>query len=65
MGSFERFSEEKFPDKECFYCFVKDGSTGDSGEKLDCQISNEDYLTATKFGINLTWTIWVVLTIII
>ena len=38
MGSFERFSEEKLPDKECFYSFVKDGKTGDTGEILDGQM---------------------------
>ena len=34
MGSFKRFNEEKLPDKECFYSFVKDGKTGENGEKL-------------------------------
>ena len=28
-------SEEKLPDKECFYSSVKDGTTSDDGEKLD------------------------------
>ena len=44
MGSFKRFSEEKLPDKECFYSSVKNGTTGDNGEKLSVLISNEDYL---------------------
>ena len=36
------------PDKQCFYSSVKDGTTGDNGEKLDSHISNEDYLTDKK-----------------
>ena len=38
MDSFKRFGEEKFPDRECFYSSVKDGTTGDNGEKLDGHI---------------------------
>ena len=34
MDSFKRFNEEKLPDRECFYTTVKDGTTGDNGEKL-------------------------------
>ena len=34
MDSFKRFREEKLPDKKCFYSSVKDGTTGDNGEKL-------------------------------
>ena len=34
MDSFERFNEEKLPDKKCFQSSVKDGTTGDNGEKL-------------------------------
>ena len=45
MNNFKRFDEEKLPDKECFYSSVKDGTTIDSGEKLDGHISNKDYLT--------------------
>ena len=45
MHSFKRFSEEKLPDRECFYSSVKDGTTGDNGKKLDSHISDEDYLT--------------------
>ena len=48
MDSFKRFSEEKLPDKECFYSSLKNGTTGDNGEKLDGHISNEDYLTCSK-----------------
>ena len=43
MDNFERFSEEKLPEKEFFYSSVNDGTTGD-GHK-----SNEGYLHATKF----------------
>ena len=48
MNSFERFSEEKLPDKKSFYSFAKDGTTGDDGEKLDGHIGDEDYLTCKK-----------------
>ena len=48
MDSFKRFNEEKLPDKKCFYSSVKDGTTDDNGEKLDCHISDEDYLTCKK-----------------
>ena len=48
MDSFKRFSEEKLPDKKCFYSFVKDGTTGDNGETLDGHINNEDYLKFKK-----------------
>ena len=47
MDSFKRFSEEKLPDKKCFYSSVKDGTNND-GEKLDGHISNEDYLACNK-----------------
>ena len=53
MDNFKRFSEEKFPDKECFYSSVKYGTTGDNGEKLDGHINNEDYLTCNKIQIEL------------
>ena len=48
MDSFKRFSEEKLPDKKCFYSCVKDGTIDDNGEKFDGHISNEDYLTCSK-----------------
>ena len=48
MDSFKRFSEEKLPDKKCFYNCLKNGTTGDDHEKLDCHISNKDYLTCNK-----------------
>ena len=31
-----------------FYSSVKDGTTNDSGEKLESHISNKDYLTCKK-----------------
>ena len=34
MDSFKRFSEEKLPDKECFYSSVKDKTTSGNGKKL-------------------------------
>ena len=48
MGSFKRFGKEKLPDRECFYSSLKDGTTGDNGEKLDGHISDEDYLACKK-----------------
>ena len=48
MDSFERFGEEKLPDKKIFYSSVKDGTTCDNGKKLDGHISNKDYLTCKK-----------------
>ena len=45
MDSFKRFGEEKLPDREYFYIFIKDGTTGDNAKKLDGHISDEDYLT--------------------
>ena len=55
MDSFTRFGEEKLPDRECFYNSVKDGTTDDNGEKLDCHISDKGYLTCKKNGMNLIW----------
>ena len=48
MDSFQRFNEEKLLNKECFYSSVKDRITGNNGDKLDGQISDEDYLTCNK-----------------
>ena len=62
MDSFKRFNEEKLPDKECFYRSVKDG---ENGEKLDGNISDEEYLTCKTFGMYLKWKTWVIITIII
>ena len=49
MDSLKRFSEERLPDKECFYSSVKDGTTSDSDQKLDDLISYKDYLTCQKY----------------
>ena len=48
MDSFKRFNEEKWPDKECFYRFVKNETTDDKGEKLDGHVNDEEYLTCKK-----------------
>ena len=40
--------KEKLPDRECFYSSVKEGTTGDNGEKLDGHMSDKDYLTCNK-----------------
>ena len=48
LDSFKRFSKEKFPDRECFYSFVKDEPTGDNSKKLGVHVSDEDYLTCKK-----------------
>ena len=61
MDSFKRFGEEKLPDKKCFYSSVNDGTADDSGKKVGVHISDEDYLTCKKIGINLTWKIWVII----
>ena len=52
MDSFKRSGEKKLPKKECFYSSVKDGTTSESGRKLGGHISNEDYLTSKKIGMN-------------
>ena len=54
MDSFKRTGEEKLPDKEFVYSSVKDGTTNAIGKKLDGHISDENYLRAKKFGMNLT-----------
>ena len=48
MDSFKRYSEETLPDKKCFYSSIKDGTTGDNGEKLSGHVSDKDYLTCNK-----------------
>ena len=48
MDSFKRFGEEKLSDEKCFYSSVKDGTTGDNGEKLDAHINDEDYWMGKK-----------------
>ena len=48
MNSFKRFSEEKLPDKKCFYRPLEDTTTDDNGETLDGHVSDEEYLTCNK-----------------
>ena len=48
MDSFKRFNKEQWYDKRRFYSSVKDGATGDNGEKLDGHISDKEYLTCNK-----------------
>ena len=48
MNSFKRFIEEKFSDKKSFYRSLKNGRTGDYGEKLDGHIAHEEYFTCKK-----------------
>ena len=43
MTSFEKFGEEKLPDKKCFYSSKKDGTAGNNGEKLDGHISDGEF----------------------
>ena len=42
MDSYKRISEEKLPDKECFYMSLRDGATGNNGKKLDGHITDEE-----------------------
>ena len=64
MNSFERFSEKKLPDKEYFYGSLKDGATGDNGEKLDDHVSDKEYLPSKKLCIKhekygwLSWSLF-------
>ena len=53
MDSFERFNEEKLPDKKYFYSSIKDGKIGDDGKISDGHIDVNDYLTCKKNLINL------------
>ena len=34
MNSFQKFNEEKLPDKKYFYSSIKDGTTGDNGKRI-------------------------------
>ena len=67
MNSLKRFSEEKLPDKECFYSSVKDGTADDNGEKLDGHINDEEYLMCKKVWekSDMGKKIWVIITIVI
>ena len=48
MNSFKRFSEEKLPHKKYFYKSLKNGTTGDNGERLNGHVSDKKYLTCIK-----------------
>ena len=48
MNSFEKFIEQKFPNKKCFDSSLKDEQLMIMVEKLDGPISAEDYLTRNK-----------------
>ena len=48
MDNFERFNEEKLPDKKYFYSSIKDGKIGDDGKLSDGHIDVNDYLTSKK-----------------
>ena len=48
MDSFNKFNEDKLPDKKCFYSSVKDGTTGENGKKLGGHKCDKDYLTCKK-----------------
>ena len=48
MDSFKKSTEEKLPDRKCFYSSLKDGATGDNDEKLDGHISYEECLKCEK-----------------
>ena len=48
VDNFKRLSKEKLPDKKCFYSSVKDGTTGNIGERLASDISDTDYLACNK-----------------
>ena len=57
MSSLERFSEEKLSDKKHFYRSLKDGTTGDNGEKLNVHIANEEYLACNKIWVEFNMKI--------
>ena len=48
MNSFEKFEEKELSNKESFFSSTKKGKTGDSGEKLDGHINDENYLASKK-----------------
>ena len=65
MNSFERFNEEKLPARKYFFSSTEKGKIGDDGKISDGHISVKDYLACEKFGMNLKWKIWMIITIII
>ena len=48
IDSFERFDEEKLPNKKQFYSSIKNGKIGDDGKISDGHIDVNDYLTCKK-----------------
>ena len=48
LSSFKRSGEEKLRDRKFFYSSVKDGTTGENGERLGGHISDENYLRCKK-----------------
>ena len=48
MNSFERFNEEKLPDRKYFYSSLKDGKIGDDDKISDGHISVKYYLMYKK-----------------
>ena len=61
MDSFERLSEEKLPDKNCFYRSLKDRATGDKVKKVDGYVI--EYVSGS--GTSLALKAWVITLIII
>ena len=51
---------KKLPNEKCFYGSLKDGTTGDNGEKLNIYMSDKEYLTRIKIWINLTRRTWMI-----
>ena len=49
MNNSKGISEEKFPDRKCFYRSTKDKTTGDNGEKLDSHITHLNLRPFTQF----------------
>ena len=62
--SFRKFSENKLPDRKCFYRSLKDGTTGDNDVNLNGYISLKIIWRVKKFGMYLAWKIWVIIAII-
>ena len=65
MDNLKRPSEEKLPNKKCFYSSVKDGTIDDNDEKLDGHINDKDCLTCKKIWNEINMKIWVIIMIII
>ena len=48
IDSFEKFDEEKLPDKKYFYSSIKDRKIGNDGKISDGHIDVNEYLTCKK-----------------